>query len=192
MAYQNNYNQQPAPQNDGALGWDDEIVDEKVLLPDGDYRFEVLKVEKGRFEGSQKMCPCPKAIVTFRISAENGVQVLITENFMLHESMKWKIIELFKATGVMGEDEKKGSMALWNAVIGKTGCCAVEINEYTDRSGNDRENNRIKKYYKPSENRLPTPQQGYTPPPQGYQQAPSPQQQGYQPPTNGSWNPGSF
>ena len=47
-----------------ALDWDvTEVVDDGgfTLLPAGTYAFEVAKIERERFEGSDKMEACPRA-----------------------------------------------------------------------------------------------------------------------------------
>ena len=45
---------------DRALSWDDEFTNEQqefVLLPEGEYAFEVTGMERARFEGSAKLPP---------------------------------------------------------------------------------------------------------------------------------------
>ena len=62
--YQSGY--QNAPQGN-ALGWDDDFEAQEstfLLLPEGDYWFEITKLEKGRHNGSDKVPPCNKAIIT--------------------------------------------------------------------------------------------------------------------------------
>ena len=55
--YENGYQQtgyQNAPQGN-ALGWDDDFEAQEstfVLLPEGDYWFEITKLERGRHNGS--------------------------------------------------------------------------------------------------------------------------------------------
>ena len=45
--------------NEGfALGWDDEFTNEQqefVLLPEGEYPFEVTQMERARYEGGAKL-----------------------------------------------------------------------------------------------------------------------------------------
>jgi hypothetical protein len=45
--------------------WDDQIEkdSEFILLPEGDYDFEVMSFERGRHAGSDKLPPCNKAIL---------------------------------------------------------------------------------------------------------------------------------
>ena len=54
--------------------WDDEIeVDDSFeLLPDGDYTFTVVNVERGRFDGSEKMPACNMATVSFKVQGKDA------------------------------------------------------------------------------------------------------------------------
>ena len=52
---------------DRALDWDDEVSNEQpefVLLPEGEYAFEVTELERARYEGSAKLPPCKMAKLT--------------------------------------------------------------------------------------------------------------------------------
>ena len=61
---------------EGELGWNDVIENDSpefVILPDGDYNFEVVDFERGRHNGSEKLPPCNKAIVHIRIEGIIGI-----------------------------------------------------------------------------------------------------------------------
>ena len=211
--YSNGYQQTPptfAPQGhweapasggspaDGAFGWEDEIEKEDafVLLPEGDYWFKIMKVEKGRYDGGDKISACPKAIVVFEVTAPDGQTATITENFLLHQKMEWKLSQFFASIGMKAKGEKL-RMNWSPAIIGKTGICKVIVHNYT-KDGNDRQTNRIDTLY-PSYDQptLPPPQQVqpgysqpvYNQPPQGYSQPAYAPPQAYQQPQNG-WNGG--
>ena len=51
--------------NEGfALGWDDEFTNEQqefVLLPEGEYPFEVPQMERARYAGGATLPPCSMA-----------------------------------------------------------------------------------------------------------------------------------
>lgn len=186
MAYQNNY-QQTTPQNDGALGWEDEIQKEDsfVLLPEGDYWFRVTKFDKGRHEGSAKISACPKAIVEFCVTAQDGSSVTVTENFLLHQKMEWKLSQFFAAVGMKQKGEKL-KMNWSPALIGKTGVCKIIVHEYTGNDGQTHKTNRIDKLYPSYDQPVMSPpaqsQQSYQTPP-----AYTPTSNGYQ----GGWNGGN-
>ena len=66
------------------IGWDDTISqdNEYTLLPEGDYQFTVTKFERARHNGSDKLPPCNKAILTLELS--DGVNTgTVTHNLFL-------------------------------------------------------------------------------------------------------------
>lgn len=167
------------------LGWDDEIQQESswILLPDGDYRFTIEKFDRARHNGSDKIPPCPKAIVSFRVFDTNGNSVLLSENLFLHTSMEWKLSEFFASIGMKQKGEK--ARMNWSEVYNKTGICHVKIRNYKKKDGSDGQANQIDKLY-------PT----YDQPALAGAVQPAYTQPNYQQPTystqGNSWQPGNF
>ena len=61
------------------LGWEDEIENEgspRRVLEVGEYPFTVESFERARFGGSEKVPPCPQAIVHLRIDTPKPLQPL--------------------------------------------------------------------------------------------------------------------
>ncbi len=142
MEYQDSYQQ-----TDGAFGWDDEIREENsfTLLPEGIYRFQIKSFEKARFNGSDKLPACPKAVVSFVISAPDGTSAELKENYLLHKKMEWKLSEFFAAVGLKARNEPVRMM--WTPeLIGKQGVCRIIIHNY-QKDGENRQINRIDKLY---------------------------------------------
>ena len=174
------------------FGWDDEITEEGSpfeLFPDGDYEFTISKVERARYEGSQKMPPCNMAKVTFTIwGADRSIDVI--ENFYLNTKNEWKISALYLAIGLKRHGEPVKMQ--WGAVAGRRSKCNLEINNYKDKNGNPAQNNRIKKFYAYDEAQNIQTSSAPTTPSQGYQQtnytAPSPYPQN----NSGGWQSGRF
>lgn len=140
--------------NDVAMSWDDIIENDNefTVLPEGDYDFTIVDLERKRFEGSEKMSACPKAEVSIKIYDRNNQSVgstTVKENLMLNRKMEWKLCQFFTAIGLRkhGEPLKMN----WNNVKGRTGRCKVIINKYTNDKGEEKENNRIDKFYEPVE-----------------------------------------
>ena len=143
----NSFQQQAQAQNDGVFGWDDEIKEESsfVLLPEGDYRFTIKKFEKARYDGGEKIPACPKAVVTFTVFAPDGTTVEITENYLLHKKMEWKLSEFFASVGLKRKDEPV--RMLWTPeLIGKQGVCKIIVHNYK-KDGENKQTNRIDKLY---------------------------------------------
>lgn len=148
MDYQNNYNNyNQSTQGDGGFGWDDVIKEEScfTLLPAGDYRFTIKDFSKARYTGGDKIPACNKAIVTFEICDSDGRSVEITENFLLHQKMEWKLSEFFASIGLKKKNEPV--RMLWSPeLIGKTGICKINIHNY-QKNNENRQINRIEKLY---------------------------------------------
>ena len=126
MSYQNNYQNN---QNDGAMGWDEEIVkdSEFVTLPEGIYDFIPV---------------CNKAVITLTINYE-GKEVDVSTNLILHRSLEWKISQFFEAIGLKRRGEP--CRMAWNEIIGKTGKVKIAPREYNGNTYND-----VKEFIVPS------------------------------------------
>ena len=128
------------------LDWDGVLENDGsdfTVLPEGDYAFEVTDFERGSFPGSEKMCACNKATLTLRIEAEQGT-ANVFDDLILHKRMEWKLSQFFRAIG----QKKKGERVTmnWNAVIGARGRAHIIVNKYTDKNGQEKENNKVGKY----------------------------------------------
>ncbi len=132
------------------LGWDDEISNdspEYVTLPAGDYDFEITGFERGRFDGSEKLPPCNKAVVSVKIANDTGVCIVNHQLFM-HTKTEGLLCAFFTAIGQRQHGEKLKMN--WNAVIGSKGRCKLGVREYiSDKSGETIKINEIKKFYEP-------------------------------------------
>lgn len=150
----NNYNNHNNPEG-RELGWDDSISNDESEfqpIPEGDYTFTVTKFERGRSKGSNKLPACNMAMLTLRIEG-GGRTVTITDNLVLHSSLEWKLSAFFRSIGQKKHGERL--CPRWNEVVGARGRCRVYIDNYTDKEGRPRQNNKIDKYLDP-DNTAPT------------------------------------
>ena len=78
------------------LGWDDVIEKESdfTLLPAGDYDFTITGFERARHEGSEKLPPCNKAVVSIHIDAPEG-STTIQHNLFLHSKCEGMLSAFF-------------------------------------------------------------------------------------------------
>lgn len=131
------------------LNWDDEIVKDSdfVLLPEGDYDFRVTAFERGRHNGSEKLPPCNKAVVTLEIDSPEG-KAYIKHNLFLHSRCEVLLSNFF--TGIGQKKHGEPLKMNWNTVIGSTGRCKVTIRKWTGKVGNEMQSNEVKKFYEPS------------------------------------------
>lgn len=161
------------------LDWGDTLTNDGggfILLPAGEYEFEVTKFERGRFNGSDKMPACPKADLTFKIEGTDGT-AFVSESLLLHTKTEWRLSAFFAAIG----QKKKGQplQMNWGTVIGSKGRCKVIVNTYM-KDGAERKNNRIDGYVMPA---------GYD---TGTPQPSAPQQPAYQAPSQPAGGFGGF
>jgi len=134
---------------EGELSWDDVIENDSpefIILPDGDYDFEVVDFERGRHNGSEKLPPCNKAIVHIRIEGKEGISI-IKHQLFLHTITEGMLCAFF--TGI-GQRQKGERLTMnWNAVIGSKGRCKVGTRKWTNDEGKEMVFNEVKKFYEP-------------------------------------------
>lgn len=137
------------------LGWEDQIEKDSpefVILPEGDYDFEVVNFERARHGGSDKLPPCNKAIIHIRIEGPEGVST-IKHNLFLHSITEGMLCAFFTAIG----QRKKGERVTmnWSKVIGAKGRAKVGVREWTNDEGRKMSVNEIKRFYEPEEKAQP-------------------------------------
>lgn len=141
----------PTPfDGDRELDWDDSIENDStfVLLPAGDYDFEVVNFERGRHNGSEKLPPCNKAIVDIKIEGPEG-STIIKHHLFLHSRTEGMLCAFFVGIGQRKRGEKLRMD--WSTVIGSKGRAKVAVEEYIGRNGDRLKSNKIKKFYEPTD-----------------------------------------
>ena len=152
------------------LGWNDEIENEGSEwqpVPEGDYDFEVLSFERGRYNGGAKLPPCHMAVL--KIQVDNGRdRTTLTHRLYLHTKTEGMICAFFTAIGQRKKGERKAMD--WNGVPGSRGRCKVIVRTWTGSDGQERQSNEISRFYEPAEAPRPQPSgaapswaAGYTP-----------------------------
>lgn len=143
-----------------ALGWDDPIENDGkdfVILPEGDYDFEVIDFERSRHNGSEKLPPCNKAIVTIKCEGPEGIST-IRHNLFLHTITEGMLCAFFVGIGQRKHGERVTMN--WNQVVGSKGRCKLGIKKWTNDKGEEKVFNEIKKFYEPVPQKPVTYQQG--------------------------------
>ena len=134
---------------EGELGWNDVIENDSpefVILPDGDYDFEVIDFERGRHNGSEKLPPCNKAIVHIRIEGKEGVST-IKHQLFLHTITEGMLCAFFAGIGQRQKGEKMKMN--WSRVVGSKGRCKIGTRKWTNEEGKEMVFNEVKKFYEP-------------------------------------------
>lgn len=129
------------------MDWNDSLnTDEKkrMLLPEGDYEFEVVGFERSRFPGSAKIPACNKANLTLQVKTDTG-NVRIRCDLILHRKLEWKLSSFFCCIG----QKKKGQpLAMdWSRVTGSRGRAHIIQRTYTGKDGHERKVNDVDKFY---------------------------------------------
>jgi len=133
------------------LSWDSEIEQDSaefVVLPPGDYDFEIVDFERARHPGSAKLPPCNKAVVHIRIEGEEGVST-IRHNLFLHSITEGMLCAFFTAIGQRRRGEKVSMN--WNAVVGSRGRAKIGIRKWTNDEGRELVFNEVQRFYEPEE-----------------------------------------
>lgn len=128
------------------IGWDDVIEhdSEFTLLPEGDYNFTVVKFERARHNGSDKLPPCNKAVLTLEVT--DGInRTQITHNLFLHRKTEGMLCAFFTAIGQRKHGEQLRPN--WGQVVGSSGTCKVGVRTWTGNDGQPRQSNEIRKFY---------------------------------------------
>ena len=134
------------------LGWDDEIQsdgeysgEETVVLPEGNYDFEVIKTEQAWYDGSKKIPACNMAKVFLRVDGGELGKALCVENIYLLERLEWKAAAFLRAIGL----KKHGEPIAWRKLIhcdGETGRCHIYVDEYEGNDGKTKTSNKVKNF----------------------------------------------
>lgn len=194
----NNFNNNASGMDNEFLSWDGSFVAEEsqfTTLKDGDYPFEVTKIERKMYDGNSQKIPngAPYAEVSLRFDGGEQGNTTVTERLYLLKSLAWKLTEFFGSIGqapVVGQPFKPN----WNTVVGSHGVATLTIHKYTGRDGQERSNNQVKKFKKGGQPPQAPVQPAQQQAPQGYQQPVQQQQQPVQPqqaPNNNPF-PGAF
>src|SRR5699024_8963292 len=169
-----------------------------VLLPAGDYNFEVTKFERGRHQGSDNLPACNMALLTLKIDGGDKGTSSVIHRLFLHSKTEGFLSNFFESIGHKNEGERVKMN--WNAVFGAKRRCTLEVNKYMSK-GEERQNNQVKTFL-PYEQYVKHEQQVQQQPAQ--QQAPQQQQQmnqapfpgggqtQQQAPQQGNFTPGAF
>lgn len=147
-----------------ALSWDSEVNQESTggytVIKEGDYRFRMTALERGRHGGSAKLPACPKAICTIQIVDKDGdVLTEIKHQLFLHSLTEGMLSAFFIATGAKKHGEPLNISKGFTDSIGRVGWCHVYVDKWTGDDGKERESNKIKYFIDPGKAPAPKPEE---------------------------------
>ena len=139
------------------LDWDSEIENESpefVLLPEGEYEFEVISFERARYAGGEKLPPCNQAKLKLKIETPEGIAT-VSNNLFLHSRTEGLLSAFFNCIGQKKHGEKV--QMNWGRVIGARGRALIGVRTY-----NEKEFNEVKRFLDPVDAASATPSAGQT------------------------------
>jgi hypothetical protein len=137
------------------LQWDSPIQSDSefLLLPDGEYDFQVLKLERARHTPGEngKLPPCNKAVLQIQITAPDGRGTQVRHTLFLHSSTEGLLCAFFAAIGQRKHNERL--VMNWNKVPGARGRCKVTTRTWIGRNDEEMQSNEIARFLYPDDDR---------------------------------------
>lgn len=191
-----------AEMQDVALDWDVCEADPDdgshggwTLLPEGFYPFRVERMERERYQGSQKMPQCPMAKLTLAVTGADGRDTAVQQRLYITRNQLWKVSRFMESVG-RGRNGAGKVIIDWGGIEGSTGWVKLKVRSYTGRDGQERQTNDVEWFVKPEEQEEAWKSYDAACRAAAAQAAPAPQQQapGYAPqasqaPQNGAFAP---
>ena len=191
-----------AEMQDVALDWDVCEADPDdghhggwTLLPEGFYPFRVERMERERYQGSQKMPQCPMAKLTLAVTGADGRDTTVQQRLYITRNQLWKVSRFMESVG-RGRNGAGKVIIDWGGIEGMGGFVKLKVRSYTGRDGQERQTNDVEWFVKPEEQQEAWESYDAACRAAAAQAAPAPQQQapGYAPqasqaPQNGAFAP---
>lgn len=146
-----------AEMQDVALDWDVCEADPDdghhggwTLLPEGFYPFRVERMERERYQGSQKMPQCPMAKLTLAVAGTDGRETAVQQRLYITRNQLWKVSRFMEAVG-RGRNADGKVIIDWGGIEGAGGFVKLKVRSYTGRDGQERQTNDVEWFVKPEE-----------------------------------------
>lgn len=135
-----------SPINPGAINEDGGF---KPLAP-GEYDFRILSMKRERFNGSEKMKPCPMANLELAVFDADGHDHKVLCSLFLNDKMAWKMLQFFVCIGQRQKGSKEMFLPNWSQVPGSTGRCKITSRKYTGKDGSEKTASEVDRWIEPS------------------------------------------
>lgn len=146
-----------AEMRDVALDWDVCEADPDdghhggwALLPEGFYPFRVERMERERYQGSQKMPQCPMAKLTLAVAGTDGSETQVQQRLYITRNQLWKVSRFMESVG-RGRNADGKVIIDWGGIEGMGGFVKLKVRSYTGRDGQERQTNDVEWFVKPEE-----------------------------------------
>lgn len=146
-----------AEMQDVALDWDVYEADPDdgshggwTPLPEGFYPFRVERMERERYQGSQKMPQCPMAKLTLSVTGADGRDTTVQQRLYITRNQLWKVSRFMESVG-RGRNGAGKVIIDWGGIEGMGGFVKLKVRSYTGRDGQERQTNDVEWFVKPEE-----------------------------------------
>ena len=127
--------------------WNAAIEDDSEgfkLLETGDRNAVISWIDRGRYNGSERIPPCNMATITLRIQ-ENGEIYELQTRLYICKKMEWKLSEFFRGIGRKKHGERL--VMNWDGLIGLPVRVRVVKKDIPGRDGEKKTVNEVTKFY---------------------------------------------
>lgn len=123
---------------------------ERVTLPEGDAKFEVLDLKRERKEMG-KLGTVNVAVVTLLVTSLVAPEASdkMEENLPLSPSMVWKLYQFFASIGQYQHGDVEGGKPFtpnWGKVKASEGFCTIKMRDWTTKKGEARKSPQIDQF----------------------------------------------
>lgn len=148
-----------------SMDLDEKVKDDSsfdfVLLEPGVYGFEVVKVENEYYNGSDKVPPCPKVVLSLRVATPDGGSTTVRDSILCYCEGRdaegnayggnvWRISSFFRAIGSKRHGESAETNWSSDFLVGKTGKARIRNRTYTAtrsaNAGKEMKSNEVESY----------------------------------------------
>lgn len=113
------------------------------LIPDGEYDFRVISLERKEVEAGEKSPQHRKVEFAMEIFDHGDRIGKVTDNIPMLGKFKWKYVAFGRSIGQVAPDQTKGILIDFRKVIGAEGRCKVSVRKFKKRDGSDGESNQV-------------------------------------------------
>lgn len=115
-----------------------------TVIPEGEYFFKVLSVDRKQSEGGANFPAHLKMCLALQIENAEGHSIgQVKDDIPMYRKFLWKYSDFAKSIGMVKPDDKN-IFVNWQQVPGSEGKCKVTIRKYTKRDGSEGEQNQVK------------------------------------------------
>ncbi len=117
-----------------------------TLLAEGPGEAKIVEFKRGWYSGGAKMEEGPQAELKLRVTDQHGQTETVPVNIQLNERLTWKISQLFRACGLIGEHATGEMVFPWDKLEGSQCSVIIEHHTWTGRDGKERKSNSIARF----------------------------------------------